>query len=62
MPAIEVNRLTRTFRTYKKDPGFGGALRGLISRRFEDTSAVRDVTFSIEAGELVGFLGANGAG
>jgi ABC-2 type transport system ATP-binding protein len=62
MPAIEVNRLTRTFRTYKKDPGFVGALRGLISRRFEYTSAVRDVTFSIEAGELVGFLGANGAG
>jgi len=62
MAAIEVQGLTKTFRTYKKEPGFGGALRGLISRKFEHTTAVRDVTFNIEAGELVGFLGANGAG
>src|SRR5881227_3627926 len=62
MAAIEVQGLTKTFRTYKKEPGFGGAVRGLISRKFEHTTAVRDVTFNIEAGELVGFLGANGAG
>jgi ABC-2 type transport system ATP-binding protein len=62
MPAIEVNALTRSFRTYKKEPGFTGAVRGLFSRKFETVTAVRDVTFSIEPGELVGFLGANGAG
>src|SRR5687767_4683204 len=62
MPAIEVTGLTKTFRTYKKEPGFVGALRGLVSRRFEHTTAVREVTFSVEPGELVGFLGANGAG
>jgi ABC-2 type transport system ATP-binding protein len=62
MPAIEVNGLTKTFRTYKKEPGFGGALRGLVSRRVEHTTAVHNVSFSIESGELVGFLGANGAG
>jgi ABC-2 type transport system ATP-binding protein len=62
MPAIEVQGLTKTFRTYKKEPGFVGALRGLVSRKFETTTAVKEVTFSIAAGELVGFLGANGAG
>jgi ABC-2 type transport system ATP-binding protein len=62
MPAIEVQGLTKTFRTYKKDPGFVGALKGLVKRKFEVTTAVRDVAFNIEAGELVGFLGANGAG
>ena len=62
MPAIEVSGLTKTFRTYKKEPGFAGALRGLVSRRYENTTAVRDVTFAIEPGELVGFLGSNGAG
>ena len=62
MAAIEVQGLTKTFRTYKKEPGIAGALRGLVSRRFEYTTAVRDVAFSIESGELVGFLGANGAG
>ena len=62
MAAIEVQGLTKTFRTYKKEPGFAGALRGLVSRQFEQTTAVKDVTFSIGDGELVGFLGANGAG
>lgn len=62
MPAIEVANLTKTFRTYKKQPGFGGALRGLVRRTYEQTVAVNDVSFTIEPGELVGFLGPNGAG
>ena len=62
MSAIEVQGLTKSFRTYKKAPGLGGALRGLFSRQFEHTTAVRDVNFRVEPGELVGFLGANGAG
>jgi len=62
MPAIEVNGLTKAFRTYKKQPGFGGAVRGLFRRKYEQTVAVKDVSFNIEPGELVGFLGPNGAG
>ena len=61
-PAIEVNGLTKAFRTYKKQPGFAGAVRGLFRRRYEQTLAVKDVNFTIEPGELVGFLGPNGAG
>src|SRR5437868_11116446 len=62
MPAIEVNGLTKAFRTYKKLPGFGGAIRGLFHRQYEQTTAVKGVSFKIEPGELVGFLGPNGAG
>jgi len=62
MPAIEVSLLTKTFRTYKKQPGFVGAVKGLIRRRYEQTVAVNNVSFKIETGELVGFLGPNGAG
>lgn len=62
MPAIEVSRLTKDFRTYKKKPGFKGALRGLFRRAYEQTIAVKEVSFNIEPGELVGFLGPNGAG
>ena len=62
MPVIEVSGLTKTFRTYKKQPGFGGALKGLFHRQYEQTIAVNDVSFKIEPGELVGFLGPNGAG
>jgi ABC-2 type transport system ATP-binding protein len=62
MPFIEVNGLTKTFRTYKKQPGFSGAIKGLFRRRYEQTIAVNHIGFSIEPGELVGFLGPNGAG
>ncbi len=59
---IEVRNLTRVFRTYKKQPGFWGGVRGLFHRQFEETRAADDVTFDIAEGELVGFLGPNGAG
>jgi ABC-2 type transport system ATP-binding protein len=62
MPAIEVHGLTKTFRTYRKQPGFAGAVKGLFRRTYEQTVAVKDVSFKIEPGELVGFLGPNGAG
>jgi ABC-2 type transport system ATP-binding protein len=62
MAAIEVRGLTKTYRTYKKLPGFTGALRGLLRRTYVQTVAARDVSFQVEPGELVGFLGPNGAG
>ena len=61
-PVIQVRGLTKAFRTYKKQPGLGGAVRGLFHRKYEQTLAVKDVSFSIAPGELVGFLGPNGAG
>jgi ABC-2 type transport system ATP-binding protein len=59
---IEVDNLTRVFRTYKKRPGFWGGVRGLFKRDFEETRAADQISFSIGEGELVGFLGPNGAG
>lgn len=59
---IEVSQLTRVFRTYKKQPGFWGGVKGLVSREFVETAAAKDITFSIREGEFVGFLGPNGAG
>lgn len=59
---IEVENLTRVFRTYKKQPGFWGGVKGLFRRDFEETRAADGVSFSIAEGEFVGFLGPNGAG
>jgi ABC-2 type transport system ATP-binding protein len=59
---IEVTNLTRVFRTYKKQPGFWGGVKGLFHRTFEETAAAKDVSFTINEGEFVGFLGPNGAG
>ncbi len=59
---IEVENLTRVFRTYKKKPGFWGGVQGLFHREFEETRAADQISFSIKEGEFVGFLGPNGAG
>src|ERR1043166_4942154 len=61
-PAIRVEGLTKFFRTYKKQPGLIGSLKGLLRRKYEQTCAVQDVTFEVAQGEFIGFLGPNGAG
>ncbi len=59
---IQVRGLTKTYRVPVRPPGLGGALRSLFSREFREVKAVRDLSFSIQPGERVGFLGPNGAG
>lgn len=60
--AIETKGLTKDYRSPLKEPGLWGGVKSLFDRKYKDTRAVDDVTFTIQEGELVGFLGANGAG
>jgi ABC-2 type transport system ATP-binding protein len=62
MPVIQVEGLTKAFRSYKKQPGFKGALKGLFHREYEQILAAKEISFTVEEGEFVGFLGPNGAG
>lgn len=62
MSIIEANGLSKTYRVFQKEPGLAGALRGLFRRRYKEVHAVADVSFQIQAGEMVAFLGPNGAG
>ena len=59
---IEVEELRKTFQVSRRRAGFGGALRGLVSRDSHEIQAVDGISFSIEAGEIVGYIGPNGAG
>jgi len=59
---IVVENLAKTFQVAEREPGFGGAVRGLFSRRYRDVHALADVNFTLRAGELVGYIGPNGAG
>jgi viologen exporter family transport system ATP-binding protein len=59
---IEVERLRKWYRVHRRPPGLRAALRSLFHRPYEDVKAVEEVSFSIAAGERVGFLGPNGAG
>ena len=62
MAQIRVEDLSKTYRVAVRDPGLGGALRGLFHRRFREIAALDRVTFALERGELLGFIGPNGAG
>jgi ABC-2 type transport system ATP-binding protein len=59
---IEVKGLSKSYRVHRRPPGFAAAVRSLFRRTYESVPALSDVSFSIAAGERVGFLGPNGAG
>lgn len=59
---IRVEGLTKEFVRPRRQRGHFGAVRTLVTRQVERTTAVRDVTFDVHAGEMVGYLGPNGAG
>ena len=62
MPIIEVDNVTKEFRTPKRQTGFLGSVRTLFTRDYVVKHAVADISFSVEEGELLGYLGPNGAG
>src|SRR5512135_90590 len=62
MAIIEADHLTKIFKVVQKDPGVAGAVRALFSPHTIDKTAVEKITFSIQPGEMVGYIGVNGAG
>ena len=62
MAIVRAENLSKAFQVADKQPGLGGTLRHFFHRRWRTVSAVREVSFTIEPGERVGFLGPNGAG
>lgn len=62
MAFIEIKNLSKTFKKPIRGEGLKGMIKTLFSRKYEEIKAVKDISFSIEEGEIVGYIGANGAG
>lgn len=62
MPIIEMENVTKTFDVYHREKGFVNTLKSIVKREYIKKTAVNGISFKINKGELVGYIGANGAG
>ncbi|ADU29260.1 ABC transporter ATP-binding protein [Evansella cellulosilytica] len=62
MNVIEVKGLRKEFKSYSSRTGLGGAFRDLFTRNYKILRAVDDITLHVKQGEMVGYIGENGAG
>ena len=59
---IEVQELTKVFRKPIRGNGLSGMVKTLFSRQYDEVRAVDGISFTVPDGEIVGYIGANGAG
>lgn len=59
---IKVQDLVKIFRKPVRGKGLAGMLATLFSRKYTETRAVDGISFDIKEGEIVGYIGSNGAG
>ncbi len=62
MSIISVKNLSKTFKKPIRGEGLRGMIKSFFSRDYEEVRAVDGISFDIAAGEIVGYIGANGAG
>lgn len=59
---IEINHLIKEFKRPIRKQGLLGMIQTLFSRKYEIKVAVNDISLKINDGEIVGYIGSNGAG
>jgi ABC-2 type transport system ATP-binding protein len=62
MAIIEVDNLTKTYNMKKRAPGLAGAFKSLFTSSTEKITAVNSLSFQIDEGDVVAYIGHNGAG
>ena len=59
---IELKNISKSFFIASKEPGLNGTLKHFFNRKYNEKKVVKNINIEITKGEIVGFLGANGAG
>ena len=57
-----MENLSKDFKINKKYAGFKGAIKSFFTSEYTIKKAVDNISFEIDDGEIVGYIGANGAG
>ncbi len=60
--AIAVEHLSKRYRTRVKAEGLKAGVKALFAPEYKEVEAVRDVSFTVQRGEMLAFIGPNGAG
>ena len=59
---IKVENLVKTYKIIEKEEGLIGYFKNLFHPKYKEFMAVQGINFEIKEGELVGYIGENGAG
>ena len=60
--ALVMNNVCKDFKVLNRHEGLKGSIKDLFSRDYKTVSAVKDVSMTVDRGEIIGYLGPNGAG
>lgn len=60
--AIKVENLVKTFSIIQKKQGFLASLKSIFKPKYQQKTAVNNISFQISKGDCVAFIGPNGAG
>lgn len=59
---IKVEHLWKRYVTFKRQSGFKDAIKSFFKREKVPVNAVKDISFTVKKGDIIGILGPNGAG
>ena len=62
MAIIKAESLSKKFKIYERGDGIKGYIKSFVARDYREVKAVKDLDLEIERGEIIGYIGANGAG
>lgn len=59
---IKVKNLSKTYKINKKKPGLLESFKSLAHREYYYVDAVKNINFTVEGNQIIGFIGPNGSG